>query len=445
MTLYTAAVEDYRPGGASVRKVVDGCAGLAGLSPGAKVFVKPNIVFWTRACSFPRWGVITTTRVLEDVLVLLRERGAGEIVIGEGMVGDPRDRKTPAHAFETLGYNELAHRYGAKVVNVMERPFEEVSLGPGVSLRFNRDALESDFFVNLPVLKTHNQTVVSLGIKNLKGLLDLSSRKKCHSPDPDCDLDAHVALLPGPIPPGLTLIDGIYSLERGPAFDGRARRSDLLVASPHLLTADLVGAHLLGHDPAAVPHLARAAAAAGRSTALSHIKIVGEDVQIKAHFHDASFPYESGPQGEMPRALVRQGLRGLFYRKFDGTMCTYCSALNGLALTAIRGAWQGEDFPGVEVLTGKKMEPAPGMAATVLIGKCMTRKNSGHNHISKEYTVPGCPPDPGDLARALQGAGIAVDEGLFAQAQLLPGFFLGRYEGDPLFDESFFSASSYSE
>ncbi len=33
----------------SVRKAVDLCRGLDGLSAHARVFIKPNIVFWTRA------------------------------------------------------------------------------------------------------------------------------------------------------------------------------------------------------------------------------------------------------------------------------------------------------------------------------------------------------------------------------------------------------------
>jgi hypothetical protein len=69
----------------------------------ARVFVKPNIVFWTRAVPFPKWGVITTTRVVEDMIVLLKERGIDDITIGEGMVTmTPGDLETPAHAFETL-------------------------------------------------------------------------------------------------------------------------------------------------------------------------------------------------------------------------------------------------------------------------------------------------------------------------------------------------------
>ncbi|MEJ2284157.1 MAG: DUF362 domain-containing protein [Desulfobacterales bacterium] len=34
-------------------------------------------------------------------------------------------------------------------------------------MRFDADTLDSDFVVDLPVVKAHNQTVVSLGIKNL--------------------------------------------------------------------------------------------------------------------------------------------------------------------------------------------------------------------------------------------------------------------------------------
>ena len=56
----------------------------------------------------------------------------------------------------------------------------EVDLGRGAALRFNRDILHSDFVVDLPVLKAHAQSVVSLAIKNLKGILDIDSRKKAH-------------------------------------------------------------------------------------------------------------------------------------------------------------------------------------------------------------------------------------------------------------------------
>ncbi len=422
----------------SVRKAVFNCNGFSRLSPGDRVFIKPNIVFWNKNCSFPKWGVITTSRVIEDIVILLKEYGVEDITIGEGIVADPDDTETPDHAFKTLGYQTLNKRYGVKYINILKRPFKKVELGDGISLKFNEDILESDFLVDVPVLKSHNQTVVSLGIKNLKGAIDISSRKKCHSADPLQDLHFHVARLADPMPPGLTIIDGIYSLERGPGIDGQMRRTNLLVASGDILSADMVGTKILGHDPAEVGHLVRAAARAGRPVDLSDLGVVGEKIEDVASYHQYNFTYTSGESGEMPRALARQGLQGLFYRKFDHTMCTYCSRLNGVILTALRQAWQGEPWDNIEVLTGKAMEPSPGMGATVLIGQCMYRKNKDHPNIQKLFAAKRCPPDPHDIVTAFNKSGIALDSTLFEQIDKLPEFFMTRYQDDPDFDETFF-------
>ena len=255
--------------------------GLDHLPSRAKVFIKPNIVFWTRVVPFPKWGVITTSRVVEDMVVLLKERGIDDITIGEGTVTmNPKDTETPAHAFETLGYRELEKRYGVKCLNVFERPFRKVDLGEGIVLQFSGDFLDSDFIVDLPVLKTHNQAVVSLGIKNLKGVLNIPSRKKCHSADPVKDLNYLIARLPEKLPPVFALLDGIYTNERGPSFDGKIRRSNVLVASADLLSADLVGARVLGYDPVEVPHLVHAARNQGRPLDLSDIDLVGEPLDV---------------------------------------------------------------------------------------------------------------------------------------------------------------------
>ncbi|HOL16696.1 MAG TPA: DUF362 domain-containing protein [Bacillota bacterium] len=438
MKKYLVSIERYERPYESVKKAVLSCGGLERMPAGARVFIKPNIVIWTKACTFPKWGVITTSRVVEDMVVLLKEHGIEDITIGEGMVRGARDRETPAHAFKTLGYENLRKRYGVKYINILERPFEKVDLGEGISLNFNRDILHSDFVVNLPVMKSHNQTMVSLGIKNLKGTIDIASRKKCHSADPAKDLHFHVARLADKMPPMLTLIDGIYSLERGPGIDGKMRRSNLLVASADFLSADLVGARLLGYDPARVAHLALAAQNHNRPVDLSDVEVTGENLEAMSSYHEYDFEYSSSEKGEMPLPLARQGIEGLFYRKFDDTMCTYCSALNGLILTAIRSAWKGEPFDRVEVLTGKKMRPAPGMKATVLVGQCMYKLNRDHPHIQKALPVKGCPPEPQEVVSALHEAGIPVDPVLFEQAEALPGFFMARYEGKPEFDESFF-------
>jgi len=158
-----ASIVKYEAPLESVRKAVELCGGLGNLPHNPKVFVKPNIVFWTKLVDFPKWGVITTSRVVEDMIVILMEHGVNDITIGEGTVTfDPKDTETPAHAFESLGYNKLKQRYGIKVINVFERPFEKVDVGDGVAFNFNTDIIHSDLVVDLPVLKTHAQTVVSL-------------------------------------------------------------------------------------------------------------------------------------------------------------------------------------------------------------------------------------------------------------------------------------------
>ena len=440
MKKYKAAIVKYETPIDSVRRVVELSSGLDHMPSNARVFIKPNIVFWTREILFPKWGVITTSRVVQDITHILAERGVSDITIGEGSVTmDPKDIQTPAHAFKTLGYDVLKKRYGVKVYNIFQRPFKTVDLGDGVKLGFNTDIMESDFVVNLPVMKTHNQTRVSLGIKNLKGMINISSRKKCHNADPVKDLNFMVARLADKMPPMLTLIDGIYTSERGPGVDGRMRRSDILAASGDVLSADMTGAKLLGHDPGDVPYIAHAAKNRGRAADLSDVELCGEKLEDLASFHDFDFQYAQSDASCLPVPLAKQGIQGIFYRKYDLTMCTYCSGINGLVLSAIRYAWKGVPWDDVEVLTGKAMTPSPGKKKTILIGECMHKANSKHPNINELISIRGCPPDIQEIHKALTKAGIEADMGLFENFGKLPGFFMERYKDKPEFDESFFS------
>lgn len=439
MKRFTTAIVRYEQPLESVRKAVELSRGLEQLPARAKVFIKPNIVFWTRVVPFPKWGVITTSRVVEDMVVLLKERGIDDITIGEGTVTmNPKDLETPAHAFETLGYRQLTKRYGVKCLNVFERPFQKVDLGEGIHLQFSADFMDSDFIVDVPVLKTHNQAVVSLGIKNLKGVLNIASRKKCHSADPQKDLNYLIARLPEKIPPVFALLDGIYTNERGPSFDGKIRRTNVLVASADLLSADLVGARVLGYEPAEVPHLVHAARNQGRPLDLADIALTGEPLEAVASRHEYDFAYVSSASGTMPVPLAKEGLQGLTYHKYDLSMCTYCSGINGLMLTAIRHAWKGQPWDEIEVLTGKMMKPTPGKKKTILIGQCIYEANKKDPHIQEMIAVKGCPPKLEDLIQALHRAGIEANPGLFENYDQLPGFFLPRYQGRPEFDEAFF-------
>jgi len=437
MGIPKVAIVRYEKPLESVKKSVDLSGGLDHLPSGAKVFIKPNIVFWTRLVQFPKWGVITTSRVINDMVHLLKERGIDDISIGEGtVVFDPKDRETAAHAFETLGYGSLKKRYGVKCINVFERPFEKVALGGGVELDFNTDILSSDFVVNVPVLKTHAQTMVSLGIKNIKGMIDIKSRKKCHSADPEKDLHYMVSKLANKIPPSFTILDGIYTNERGPSFDGRMRRSNILVASGDVLSADKVGATILGYQPSQVPHLAYAARDMGRPLDLSDLEIVGENIENVAMNLEHTFAYSEN--GTLPAPMEKLGIKGLAYPKYDLSLCTYCSGITGSVLTAIAHAWKGQPWDDVEILSGKIMKPTPGSKNTILLGKCMYEANKNNPDIKNMIAVKTCPPAPDAVVKALHEAGIEVNPEFLKGRDKTVGSYMKRYEGKPEFDESLF-------
>ncbi|ADK85074.1 protein of unknown function DUF362 [Desulfarculus baarsii DSM 2075] len=439
MSKHVVAVKKYQAPFDSVRETVELCDGLAKLPKGAKVVIKPNIVFWTTAVPFPKWGVITTSRVIEDIVKMLKDHGASEITIVEGSVTmNPKESApTSEHAFESLGYNELGRRYGVKAHSIFARPFEKVDLGDGVVLNFNTDIINCDFVVDIPVMKTHAQTLVSLGIKNLKGTIDVVSRRACHSPDPQKDLHFWVARLSDKMPPLLNLIDGLYTAERGPSFDGRMHRSDLLVASTDIFSADKVGSTLLGHQPAEVPHLVHYAKNHGRPLDLSDVEVVGEsDLSALAKPHEAVFPYTA--DGSLPLPMAKMGVTGLSYKKYDTTMCTYCSGINGIVLSSIAMAWKGQPWDDVEVLTGKTMEPTPGKKHTILLGKCIYQAHKDNPNIQHMVAIKSCPPKPEQIVEALHSVGVNVDENIFKNANKMPGFFMNRYKDKPEFEEAHF-------
>jgi hypothetical protein len=104
----------------------------------------------------------------------------------------------------------------------------------------------------------------------------------------------------------------------------------------------------------------------------------------------------------------------------------------------------------IEILTGKSMQPAPGMKKTILLGKCMYQAHKNNPDIQEQIAVKGCPPSPNSMLKpspnsmlkALHKAGIDADAGLFENMDQLPGLFLSRYKDRPEFDESFFQVKA---
>lgn len=445
MSKHLVAITKYRKKIKSVKKVIEQADVFKNLSGNENVFIKPNIVTWAVVPNYPKFGVITTSRVVEDTIIALKERGINNITIGEGIITlDPKDTETARHAFEYLGYNKFKKRYGIKVINTFERPFEKVDLGAGIELNFNADALHSDFVVSIPVLKTHAQTKVSLGLKNLKGLIDVNSRKICHSADLEKDLDFHVSKLSNKLPPTAVVIDGIFKNERGPSHDGRMKRSNILVASSDMFSADKVGAQILGYEPSEIPYFVYYAKEHNRTLDLSDVEVVGTKIENVAEKLEYKFPYTE--DGSIPLVFKKRGIKGISYREYDNSLCTYCSGTTGPMLTAIAFAWEGEPWDDVEVILGKRMEPTPGKKKTILFGQCMVNKHRNNPVINEMIPIKGCPAKPENVLNALHKAGINVSPELIENLERLPSLGGIRYRNRfNEFEELFFNEDIKTE
>lgn len=273
MITQPVSIVRYRKNKDTIRKALELCDGFKDLKANDKILIKPNIVFASRRKKVPLYGVVTTTKVIEDIIILLREYGCNDITIGEGSpYHDELDLST-INGFKSTGLTVVAEKYGVKLVDFNKSEFSRVDLGP-TKVKLARESLESDFLINVPVLKTHVQTKVSLSLKNLKGCLKQSSKMKFHK----TGLNEMIARLNTVLKPKLNIIDGIYSLERGPTISGRAYRSNLIIASRDAYLGDIVGAACLGIDPLTVECFTQYGNLTGQSPSLGNIEIRGESI-----------------------------------------------------------------------------------------------------------------------------------------------------------------------
>src|SRR4030042_517219 len=103
--MYDVAVVKYKEDLESLKKAVNLVGGLQGFSGASKVVIKPNLVQWPEGMDFPKYGVLTTARLIEELVVLLKEHGVRHISLVEG----PADG-TFRLAASRLGLNFLAGR-----------------------------------------------------------------------------------------------------------------------------------------------------------------------------------------------------------------------------------------------------------------------------------------------------------------------------------------------
>ncbi len=408
----------------SIKSSIDLCGGLEGIPSGAKVLVKPNLVGWDNQGPYPPWGVLTTSLVLQGLCAALKDAGAGEIRIGEGSIKCKHIGSGTKEIYDNLGYQKLVDQYGVRLVDFNEDEFDEVEIDTGHTLKVTRHVQECDAIITVPVLKTHGGTIVTLGMKNLKGLLHGKSTQYCHHPDNL--LDHFIACIADKFTPSLTLIDGIYANEQGPQHMGFAHRWDLLIASTDVYAADLLGAHILGYGTDDVKYLNEWAEKHGRSKTVQDLDVKGDidpdEVRKPLQWDWAWLPDNTGPE-----AFGKMGFKGLSLPKYEHTLCTGCSYMFNPLMMLLMSTGQTE-FDQVEILSGAIQAPSGTANKTFLFGQCQIKENNDNPNAKEIIHIKGCPPSMDEMEKVLQENGLPVNRKGYLKYRM---YLMSRYWKKP--------------
>lgn len=137
-----------------------------------RIGIKPNLVSAVPASE----GATTHPEVVEGLICFLQEHGFEDLTVMEGSwVGG-----CTAEAFKMCGYEELAERYGVKLVDAQKEDSVTMDCA-GMKLQICKCAYDVDFMINVPVMKGHCQTRITCALKNMKGLLPNSEKRRFHT------------------------------------------------------------------------------------------------------------------------------------------------------------------------------------------------------------------------------------------------------------------------
>ncbi len=225
------------------------------VQPGQVVAVKPNASF-SRP---PDWGATTHPEVLAAVLEACLAAGARRVLVIDHIMPGQRNcferngTATAVAAFPKAKLTALDNQKAYRQVEVTGGKALKVTEIPAIMQR-------ADVFINVPSAKSHSATDVSLGFKNLMGLV--WDRQSFHR---DFDLHQGIADLGTVLRPQLTVLDAVYLLKTGgPTGPGDVDQHGEVIVGVDPVAVDAYGVGLTSWNgrtfkPDQIAHLRHAA------------------------------------------------------------------------------------------------------------------------------------------------------------------------------------------
>ena len=268
-----ASSEDRAKGVAQSLELIDSEVVI----PDRPVMVKPNFVTTTNQLAATH---VDATRA---TLEYLSGKGVSDFVIAVGPA-----LGTPDSGFDNYGYRDLTNDFKIEFMdlNTDDRipvPAFDDHLNPQTLYMSKR--LSESYVVSVCPMKTHNNVVVTLGLKNiLVGTLSgVEEKRKIHKGSKAINLT--LAKMAQHVVPDLTVIDGVSGMQGDGPIDGFEMPSNVVVASHHGIAADVVGLQVMGYDLNQVGYLRYAMEL--RNLALDDIEVVGESIDtVKVSYAD---------------------------------------------------------------------------------------------------------------------------------------------------------------
>jgi len=215
---------------------------------GDTVLVKPNIA-WDRT---PAQAANTEPRVVAAIVDLCYKAGARRVNVFDNTCNEER------RCYDNSGIARAAREKGAKVYfadhwNVVKANFPYKS--PMEGWPVFADAVKCDTFINVPVLKHHGLTGLTLSMKNLMGVCG-GTRGLIHM-----DIGRKLADLTDFISPDLTVIDATRVLTRHGPSGGNLEdvvTFNKVIAGTDPTLTDAYAAALVGRDPMSISYIRNA-------------------------------------------------------------------------------------------------------------------------------------------------------------------------------------------
>jgi uncharacterized protein (DUF362 family) len=196
---------------------------------GFDVILKPNIC--TDYYSY-EYAATTNPVVVATMVKLALGAGAKRVRVMDFPFGGTAER-----AYATSGIAEAVKAAGGEMELMNPNKFKKTKIPQGISIKeweIYQDALSCDLLVDIPIAKHHNLARLTLGGKNLLGVIQ--SRSSIHA-----DFGQRIADLASIIRPGLTVIDAVRVLmDHGPTGGSLddVKLANTVVASHDIVAAD---------------------------------------------------------------------------------------------------------------------------------------------------------------------------------------------------------------